>query len=582
MDVDIARAEERTPPRAGIERAPTGVAGLDEVLDGGLPRGRPTLVCGAAGSGKTILGMQFLVNGAEHHGEPGVFIAFEERPEDLAANVRSLGFDLRSLEERGLVSIDHVSIDPAAIVENGEYDLEGLFLRLGLAIDSVGAKHIVLDTLETLFGALGNYAIVRSELKRLFDWLKERQMTAVITAERGDGKLTRHGLEEYVSDCVIVLDHRVDAQVSTRRLRVVKYRGSAHGTNEFPFIIDERGFSVLPITSVGLEHHVSNERVSSGIARLDTMLGGEGYYRGSTILISGPAGSGKTSLCAHFAEATCRAGERALFFSFEESPDQIVRNMRSIGIDLSACRAEGLLRFVASRPTAHGIETHLALIHRAVQEFRPSAVVFDPVSNFIDVSDGHAAHQMLMRVVDHLKLAGVTAVFTTLTHGSSALEGTGVSISSIVDTWLLVKNIEVHGERNRGLYVLKSRGMPHSNQIREFVISERGIELVDVYVGGDGVLTGTARQAQESRDREAARASRAELERTRRELERKRALYREQLARLQAEYESDIGELEHRVLESEKRLEREGEDRDAMASTRRADRKRPGAKHGSD
>lgn len=554
-----------------LPKAPTGIRGLDEVLDGGLPRGRPTLVCGGAGCGKTLFSMQFLVRGALLHGEPGAFIAFEERPEDLAANVASLGFDLDDLQARGLLSMDHIRVDPQEIIENGEYDLEGLFLRLGLAIDSVGAKRVVIDTLEMLFGGLSNYGVVRAELRRLFEWLKERGVTAIITAERGDGKLTRHGLEEYVSDCVIVLDHRVVEQVSTRRLRVVKYRGSTHGTNEYPFLIDESGISVLPITSAGLAHKISSERVSTGVERLDAMLGGDGYYRGSTVLVSGTAGVGKSTLSAHFADATAGAGERVLYFSFEESPAQIQRNMSSLGIDLARWERMGLLRFVAARPTAFGLETHLALIHRHIRDFTPSAVVFDPISNFIDVGVDQDAHNMLVRLVDYLKGEGITALLTSLTSGGEALERTETAISSIVDSWLLVKSIETNGERNRGLYVLKSRGMAHSNQVREFVIGPGGVQLIDVYVGRDGVLTGSARLVQEARDRADARLLDFELTRKRKLLERKRALYREQLAKLQAEFETEEFELEQALASTEEEVARRSAERSAMARARFAD-----------
>ncbi|HEY2408618.1 MAG TPA: circadian clock protein KaiC [Polyangiaceae bacterium] len=559
------------PALRGIAKTKTGIDGFDDILDGGLPRGRTSLLCGGAGCGKTLFGMQFLVNGAELYGEPGVFVCFEERGQDLAANVASLGFDLNSLEARGLLNIDHMRLDPTEIIENGDYDLEGLFLRLGVAIDSIGAKRVVIDTLEMLFGGLTNYGVIRAELRRLFDWLKDRDVTAIVTAERGEGRLTRHGLEEYVSDCVIMLDHRVIEQISTRRMRVVKYRGSVHGTDEYPFLIGNDGVSVLPISSAGLNHSVSSERVSTGIARLDTMLGGSGYFRGSSVLVSGTAGSGKTSLAAHFLDAACRRGERALFFSFEESPAQLIRNMRSIGIDLQQWVDQGLLRFHASRPSAFGLETHLAVVLREVSRFKPAVIAFDPVSNFLDVSSGAEAHSMLVRLLDHVKGSGVTAIFTSLTGGGEALEQTDTAISSMVDTWLLVKTIEVSGERNRGLYVLKSRGMSHSNQIREFTLSERGIQLLDVYVGSSGVLTGSARLAQEADERRKVGERELELERKRRELERKRALYREQIARLETEYAADTLELERAIASAEKSGESTITDRSLMAQQRQAD-----------
>ena len=484
----------------GLEKAPTGITGLDEVTHGGLPRGRPTLICGGPGCGKSLLGIEFLIRGATQLDEPGVLMTFEETEEDIQKNVASLGFDLARLIADKKIVVDFVKVDREEIEENGEYDLEGIFIRLDYAIKSIGAKRVHLDTIETLFSGLSNQGILRSELRRLFHWLKAKGMTTVITAERGDGTLTRQGLEEYVSDCVILLDHRIHNQMSTRRLRVVKYRGSTHGTNEYPFLIDEDGISVLPITSMGLNHAASNERVSSGLPRLDGMLGGDGFFRGSSILVTGTAGTGKSTLAAYFADATCRRGERCLYFAFEESQHQIVRNMRSIGLDLAPHIQRGLLHFFNARPSLHGLETHLALMHKHVSELEPSAVIVDPISNFASAAEERDVHAMLVRLVDFLKTRQITTFFTNLTGGNMAREVTDMGISSIMDTWLLVRDIELGGERNRGLYVLKSRGMPHSNQIREFVISPKGIVLLDVYTGAHGVLTGSARLAQEAKE----------------------------------------------------------------------------------
>jgi circadian clock protein KaiC len=468
---------ERHAPASALPKTQTGIAGLDEITGGGLPKGRPTLVCGGPGCGKTLLATEFLVRGATQFGEPGAFITFEETGEELAQNVRSLGFDLDGLVADGKLAIDYVRVERAEIEESGEYDLEALFLRLGLAIDSVGAKRIVLDTIESLFGGFTNEALLRSELRRLFRYLKDRGVTAVITGERGERTFTRQGLEEYVSDCVIMLDHRVIEQVSTRRLRIVKYRGTTHGTNEYPFLIDEAGFSVLPLSGLQLDHAVSNERVSSGIPGLDEMLDGKGYYRGSSVLVSGTAGTGKTSVAAHFAHETAKRGERCLYLAFEESPRQLMRNMQSIGVDLEPLVKEGLLTVHSSRPTLHGLEMHLVQIHKIVSEFEPAAVVVDPVSNFIDGSTAIEAQAMLLRLIDFLKGRQITALLTHLTNGGRAAEATDVGISSLIDTWLLVRDFETGGERTRGLYVLKSRGMPHSKQIREFVITPRGVQL---------------------------------------------------------------------------------------------------------
>lgn len=558
-----------------LPKAPTGLHGLDEITLGGLPKGRPTLVCGGAGCGKTLLAMEFLIHGALRYDEPGAFITFEETAGELAQNVRSLGFDVEALVRDGKLAFDHVQVDPREIQETGDYDLEGLFLRIGLAIDSVGAKRVVLDTIETLFGGFSDQAVLRSELQRLFRWLKERGVTTVITGERGDGSLTRQGLEEYVSDCVIFLDHRVHDQVSTRRVRIVKYRGTSHGTNEYPFLIDERGISVLPVTALGLAHKVSNERVSTGIERLDTMLGGEGYYRGSSILVSGTAGAGKTGIAAHFVDATCRRGERCLYLAFEESPDQIVRNMRSQGIDLQQWIDKGLLRIEASRPGLYGMEMHLAVMHRLVDQFQPRAVVIDPISNLSSAGTTEDAHALMLRMVDFLKGAGITALLVSLTSGGQDLEATDIGISSLIDTWIVLRDIEAGGERNRGLYVVKSRGMKHSNQIREFLITSDGIRLEDVYIGPEGVLAGSARLAQAARERAAAIDQRQQAERKRRELARRRAALEAQIQALREEFESVDEEARLAAEQASARDDARDRDRDAMAELRGADRVEP-------
>jgi circadian clock protein KaiC len=566
-----AKAQRGEAQRGALPKAPTGISGLDEITFGGLPRGRPTLVCGAAGCGKTLLAMEFLLRGAEQHGETGVFMAFEETEHDLSQNVRSLGFDLENLIAEKKIAVDHVHIEPAEIHETGEYDLEGLFLRLGMAIDSVGAKRVVLDTLEALFGGFTNQALLRAELRRLFRWLKDKGVTAIITGERGEGSLTRQGLEEYVSDCVILLDHRATEQVSTRRLRIVKYRGSTHGTNEYPFLIDENGIHVLPLTSLRLNHPASSERISSGIPRLDHMLGGEGYYRGSSVLISGTAGTGKTSLSSSFANATCARGERCLYLAFEESPAQLVRNMKSIGLDLNPWTKKGLLRLEASRPTLHGIEMHLAVIHKMVSEFEPQVVIIDPISNFSSAGSGSAAEAMLLRLIDFLKSRQITAVFVNLTAGGNSWERTDLGISSLIDTWILLRDIELAGERNRGLYVLKSRGMKHSNQIREFLLTSDGIELKDVYIGPEGVLTGSMRAAQEEREKAAALVRGHEIERKQRDLARKRAALEAQIAALRAQF--DAVEDESKIVgdQDQAREQQLDNDRNAAALRRGAD-----------
>ena len=464
--------------RAGLEKTLTGIQGIDEITRGGLPKGRPTLICGSAGCGKTLFGMEFLVRGATELNEPGVFIAFEESEQELTENVASLGFDLQALIAKKKMVLDYVRVERSEIEETGEFDLEGLFIRLNHAIDSIGAKRVVLDTIEGLFAGLPNEGILRAELRRLFRWLKDKGVTAVITAERGDGTLTRYGLEEYVADCVIVLDHRVINQISTRRLRVVKYRGSVHGTNEYPFLIGNKGLSVLPITSLGLSHPAPVQRLPTGVEGLDGMFGGKGYFRGSSILISGTAGTGKTSFAAAFAQAACQRGERCLYFAFEESPDQIMRNMGSIGIQLRPFVSQGLLRFHAVRPHHYGLETHLVYINDEARDFKPRVVVIDPITNLISVAESLEVRGMLTRLIDFFKTKRITALSTSLTMADGAEGQSQVGISSLMDTWLLVRNLEQARERNRALYVLKSRGMNHSNQIREFRLSNRGIQVM--------------------------------------------------------------------------------------------------------
>ena len=554
-----------------LPKAPTGIQGLDEITTGGFPRGRPTLICGSAGAGKTLLAMEFLVRGATQYNEPGVFMAFEETAPELTQNVRSLGFDLDELAKEKKLAIDFVRIERSEIDETGDYDLEGLFIRLGAAIDGIGARRVVLDTIENLFAGLQNEGILRAELRRLFRWLKDKSVTAVITGERGEGALTRHGLEEYVSDCVVLLDHRVTDQVSTRRLRIVKYRGTAHGTNEYPFLIDEDGFSVLPVTSLGLQHQVSNERISSGVPRLDTMLGGEGFFRGTTILVSGTAGTGKTSLAAHFVDAACRRGERCLYFSFEESQGQLIRNMRSIGLNLEQWTKKNLLQFHSSRATFYGLEMHLAIIHKIVQEFQPKVVVIDPIGSLIQAGNRRDAHTMLIRLIDFLKQRQVTAFLTNLTSGGDALEKTDVEISSIVDSWLFMRDIELDGERNRALYVLKSRGMAHSNQLREFLLTPQGIDLLDVYVGPEGVLTGSSRLSQEAREQAAALARQRDAERSERERTRKREALEARIAALRKEFEVEEEESKAASTQEVLRDRLILETRNAMARSRKAD-----------
>ena len=558
-------------PLESLPKAPTGMSGFDEVTNGGLPAGRPTLICGPAGCGKSLFAVEFLIRGATEFGEPGVLMTFEETADDIRKNVASLGFDVEKLVAQKKLYIDHVKVERSEIDENGEYDLEGIFVRLAHAIATVGAKRVVLDTIETLFSGFSNQAILRSELRRLFGWLKERNLTTVITGERGDGTLTRQGLEEYVSDCVILLDHRVNGQISTRRMRVVKYRGSTHGTNEYPFLIDEEGISVLPITASAMDYPVSNSRLPSGIAELDDMLDGKGYFRGSTVMVTGTAGTGKSSLAAHLVDAACKRGESCMYFSFEESPAQIVRNMRSVGISLQPHVDRQLLQFHSARPSMHGLEMHLVKMHKMIEAFKPSVVVVDPISNLQSAGSLDDSTNMLIRLIDFLRKKQITAFFVSLSAGGSvSLEMTDEGMSSLVDTWLLVRDIELGGERNRALYVLKSRGMAHSNQVREFLMTTKGIKLVSAYLGATGVLTGSARLSQEARDQADLRIATEELERKKFALDHRRRAIEAQMEVLRAQFKAEEEEFAQATLSAQIKADLVTADRAAMAKSRRS------------
>jgi circadian clock protein KaiC len=554
-----------------LRKCPTGIKGLDDITGGGVPRGRSTLVMGNAGCGKTLLGAEFLVRGVLEHGEPGLFMVFEETAEELAQNVYSLGWDLKAFIADGQLVVDHVHLDPQEIIETGAYNLEGLFVRLAAGIEAVGARRVVLDTVESLFSGFRDTTLLRAELRRLIRWLKDRGITCLLTGELGPDGNTRHGIEDYVSDCVIRIDHRVVEQVSTRRLRVSKYRGSAHGTNEYPFTIGAHGFQILPITSLGLTAEVSEERISTGIPQLDALFGGEGPYRGSSVLIAGTAGTGKTSIAAHFVNAACERGEHALYLSLEESPAQTLRNMRSIGLDLGRWEAQGLLALSAVRPTTLGLAAHLVRIFGLIEQAQPGLVVMDPITHLSATSEMLEQRVVLNQLLDHLKTQGTTAVLTDLTRAGGPSETTTSTISSLIDSWLVLRDVESGGERNRLLYLLKSRGMAHSNQLREFRISDRGIDLVDVYLGPAGLLTGSARYSQEARERAEVEARHRSLERCRASLARQRRNAEARIAVIQAELAEREAALEEEII-AENSIGRHTvqAERDAMRVRRRA------------
>lgn len=544
------------PASPSIPKSPTGIRGLDEITGGGLPTGRPTLVCGATGCGKTMFAAEFLVRGAVEYGEPGVFMMFEETAEELSANMQSLGFDLARLQKQKKLVIDFVHVERSEIEETGAFDLEGLFIRLGHAIDSIQAKRVVLDTVEALFAGISNHGILRAELRRLFRWLKDKGVTAVITAERGNSSFTRYGLEEYVADCVVLLDHRIVEQVSTRRLRVVKYRGSAHGTNEYPFLIGSSGISVLPITSLMLKHKASTLRVSTGVPGLDEMFGGQGIFKGSSLLISGSPGTGKSSIAASFVDAACARGERAILFAYEESESQLLRNMQSVGLRLQRWISKGLLRIEATRPTLHGLEQHLVHMYSLVNEFNPDVVAVDPISNLTAHSDDADLRITLMRLIDFLKTQGATALLTSLTEDQAAGATSMVGVSSLMDSWLWLSNVATNGERTRTLQVLKSRGMAHSNQVREFVFSDHGVDLIDVYMDGDQVLTGTTRVAHEAQVLAATDLRERDHARRLRDLANRRKALDAQIVALNLEAEERAGQVEFEI--AREKIEAEG------------------------
>ena len=478
--------------QAPLQKCPTGIKGFDEITEGGLPKNRITLISGGPGSGKTLLGVDFLVNGVLQYKERGVFMSFEETEAELYQDVASLNLDLSGLVLKNDIRFEHVLLMRYDIHEKGEFNLEGLFIRLELAIDSIGAKRVVLDSIESLFAGITDSGILRLEIKRLFRWLKQKQVTAVITGEQGLDSFTRHGLEEFISDCIILLDNRVRQQVSTRRIRVVKYRGSNHGTNEYPFVIDKNGLSVIPITSAGLDHPGTDKKVSTGIASLDKLFSGGGYTKGSTVLISGTAGTGKTSIAAAFILESCKRGEKCLYLSYEESPGQLIQNLRSISFDLEKWVKRGLLKIVSTRPAFFGLEMHLLDLYTILDDFKPTSVVIDPLTSLIGQADESEIQSMLTRMIDVLKSRAITGVFTSLVSSTAQNDTSGeIGVSSLIDTWIVVRELEENEgkKRIRGMYIVKSRGTGHSSDVQKMIFNDSGIHLLpmneDATAAGD-------------------------------------------------------------------------------------------------
>ncbi len=557
--------------RRQLPKALTGIEGLDIITNGGLPKGRATLICGGTGTGKTLLAMEFLLRGAMQYNEPGVFMAFEESTNDLITNVVSIGFDLDGLIASKKIVVDFVYIDQYEIVEAGEYNLDALFIRLGAAIDSIGAKRVVLDTIESLFSNLPNPAVLRAELRRLFRWLKEKGVTAVITGEGGTDTLSRHGIEEYVSDCVINVTVSIEERVASRRLRIVKYRGSSHGSNDYPFVIDGDGISLIPVTSARLEHKVSYTRVSSGIQRLDAMLGGNGFFEDSVIMISGSPGTGKTTFLAHFADAACRRNERVVYFSFEESSDQIIRNMRSVGLNLDHWVKKGLLVMECRRITQYGLDMHLLLSQKLIAEYTPKVVIMDPVTSFDDIANTSDVKRIVMKFVDLMKSIGITIVFGSLTPSEVQSESSSINISSIIDSWILLRDLESNGERSRAIYVLKSRGMSHSNQVREFLMTDHGIEICDVYIGTGGVATGGARLNMLAQEKALGLKLQEEIELRQFDLENKRSILDSRIAAMRAEFAAQEASNLKMIAQEKTRQAQLSTDRTAMGKIRNVD-----------
>ena len=557
--------------RRQLPKALTGIEGLDIITNGGLPKGRATLICGGTGTGKTLLAMEFLLRGAMQYNEPGVFMAFEESTNDLITNVVSIGFDLDGLIASKKIVVDFVYIDQYEIVEAGEYNLDALFIRLGAAIDSIGAKRVVLDTIESLFSNLPNPAVLRAELRRLFRWLKEKGVTAVITGEGGTDTLSRHGIEEYVSDCVINVTVSIEERVASRRLRIVKYRGSSHGSNDYPFVIDGDGISLIPVTSARLEHKVSYTRVSSGIQRLDAMLGGNGFFEDSVIMISGSPGTGKTTFLAHFADAACRRNERVVYFSFEESSDQIIRNMRSVGLNLDHWVKKGLLVMECRRITQYGLDMHLLLAQKLIAEYTPKVVIMDPVTSFDDIANTSDVKRIVMKFVDLMKSLGITIVFGSLTPSEVQSDSSSVNISSIIDSWILLRDLESNGERSRAIYVLKSRGMSHSNQVREFLMTDHGIEICDVYIGTGGVATGGARLNMLAQEKALGLKLQEEIELRQFDLENKRSILDSRIAAMRAEFAAQEASNLKMIAQEKNRQAQLSTDRAAMGKIRNVD-----------
>ena len=529
----------------------TGVKGLDDVLGGGIPQGHAMLLVGKPGTGKSILSMEYLLHGIELHKENGVYISFEESEKQIISNAASFGWKFEEMVKKNKLAISYIDMQPEQMRTVGDYDLSALILRVKGAIKKVNARRVVIDGINNLLSTFDDERIIRSDLLRLIREIKEVNATIFITGERGHDSWSKMGFEEYLADGLMHLDNRTDGNYQTREIQVVKCRGINHYTGKSPFIINSEGMSIRPLITADFDYKVLKSRVSTGIADIDNMLGGKGLYRGSTVYITGPSGAGKTSISSSFANGACSRGERALFLAFEESSDQIIRNMKSIGLSLDKWVNEKLLYFYTARATTNSLEGHLDNIMTMVREVEPTCVVLDPISAFRPIANENETKLMLIRLNDYLRARKITTVFTALSSDGEYSEHADVQLSSIADTWIVVRIMDYKGERNNVMQLMKSRGMSHSRQMKEMYFTGNGLKLQNVYQGPEGVLTGAARIGQEKYEKLKEARNVIEIDKNRKKIERKKSLLEASIEALKHEYEEELEALHAAIEEAE-------------------------------